>query len=69
MKQTIIAFAAAATLAPALPSSAQAHCRGCGSAFRRLDWFYRKSPAWDERVNLLPIYRADKPLPAAAPPR
>ena len=42
-----------------------------GSAFRRLDWFYRKSPAWDERVNLLPIYRADAPLPAApaAPPR
>lgn len=34
---------------------------------RRLDWFYRKSPAWDERVNLLPIYRADQPLPAASP--
>jgi hypothetical protein len=24
---------------------------------RRLDWFYRRSPAWDERVNLVPIYR------------
>jgi hypothetical protein len=28
---------------------------------RRLDWFYRRSPAWDERVNLLPIYRTAKP--------
>ena len=32
MKHTIIAFAAAATLAAALPSSAQANCRGCGVA-------------------------------------
>jgi hypothetical protein len=32
MKHTIIALAAAATLAAALPSSAQAHCRGCGVA-------------------------------------
>jgi hypothetical protein len=24
---------------------------------RRLDWFYKRHPAWDERVNLLPIYR------------
>ena len=34
----------------------------------RLDWFYRRHPAWDERVNLLPVYRAaDVPpgLPAA----
>lgn len=36
-----------------------------GSPGRRLDWFYRRSPAWDERVNLLPIYRADKPVAAA----
>ena len=32
MKHTIIALAAAATLAAALPSSAQANCRGCGVA-------------------------------------
>ena len=32
MKHTIVALAAAATLAAALPSSAQAHCRGCGVA-------------------------------------
>jgi len=24
---------------------------------RRLDWFYQRSPAWDERVNLVPVYR------------
>ena len=28
------------------------------SANRRLEWFYRRHPAWDERVNLLPVYRA-----------
>ena len=32
MKHTIIALAAAATLAAALPPSAQAHCSGCGVA-------------------------------------
>jgi hypothetical protein len=32
---------------------------------RRLDWFYQRSPAWDERVNLLPVYRSDQPLGAA----
>jgi hypothetical protein len=26
------------------------------------DWFYRRHPAWDDRYNLLPIYRADRPL-------
>lgn len=31
---------------------------------RRLDWFYRRSPAWDERVNLLPIYRTATAYPA-----
>lgn len=42
---------------------------------RRLDWFYRRSPAWDERVNLLPVYRAQtrvaptaSPSPGGAPP-
>jgi hypothetical protein len=23
----------------------------------RLDFFYRRSPAWDERLNLYPVYR------------
>lgn len=30
---------------------------------RRLDWFYRRSPAWDERMGLIPVFRVD-----AAPP-
>jgi hypothetical protein len=33
------------------------------SPARRLDWFYRRHPAWDERVGLLPVYRL------ATPPR
>ncbi|MEJ7597885.1 MAG: M14 family zinc carboxypeptidase [Kofleriaceae bacterium] len=33
------------------------------SPARRLAWFYHQHPAWDERVNLLPVYRI------AAPPR
>ena len=40
-----------------------------GSPGRRLDWFYRRSPAWDERVNLLPVYRTQTPLAAAPPSR
>jgi hypothetical protein len=32
MKKTILAFAAAAMLAAALPSAAQARCHGCGVA-------------------------------------
>jgi hypothetical protein len=23
----------------------------------RLYWFYRRHPAWDERLNLVPVYR------------
>jgi hypothetical protein len=38
---------------------------------RRLGWFYRRHPAWDERMNLLPIYRTAidprAPAPAGAP--
>jgi hypothetical protein len=34
-----------------------------GSAQRRLDWFYQRHPSWDDRVNLLPIYRTDAPVP------
>jgi hypothetical protein len=25
----------------------------------KLEWFYRRHPAWDERTNLLPVYRTD----------
>ncbi len=29
------------------------------SAARRLEWFYRRHPSWDERLDLLPVYRCD----------
>jgi hypothetical protein len=33
---------------------------------RRLDWFYRRSPAWDERVGLIPVFRVDAGAGAGA---
>lgn len=35
------------------------------SPSRRLAWFYRRSPAWDERVGLIPVFRVDTPPPLA----
>jgi hypothetical protein len=32
------------------------------SAEKRLQWFYMRHPAWDERVNLLPVYRSASDL-------
>ncbi|HEY5928525.1 MAG TPA: M14 family zinc carboxypeptidase [Kofleriaceae bacterium] len=29
---------------------------------RKRDWFYRRHPAWDDKYNLLPIYRSDREL-------
>jgi len=37
------------------------------SPARRLQWFYKRHPAWDERVNLLPIYRTASDLRPRAP--
>jgi hypothetical protein len=34
---------------------------------RRLDWFYRRHPGWDERVELLPVYRVAVDPRAPAP--
>jgi hypothetical protein len=28
----------------------------------RLDFFYRRHPSWDERLNLYPILRVDRTL-------
>jgi hypothetical protein len=28
---------------------------------KRLEWFYRRHASWDERVDLLPIYRLNMP--------
>jgi len=30
------------------------------SSEKRLDWFYARSPAWDERMNLLPVFKLDR---------
>jgi hypothetical protein len=36
----------------------------------RLEWFYKRHPSWDERVNLLPIYRtAQRPGIGTVAPR
>jgi hypothetical protein len=37
------------------------------SADAKRDWFYRRHPAWDERYNLLPIYRVDRAVSAPLP--
>jgi len=29
---------------------------------KKLDWFYRRHPAWDERVDLLPVFRTAQDL-------
>jgi hypothetical protein len=36
------------------------------SPARRLDWFYRRSPAWDERVDLVPVFRTEA-IPETTP--
>ena len=33
----------------------------------RLDFFYRRHPAFDQRWNLLPVYRTEVPVSAAPP--
>jgi hypothetical protein len=35
----------------------------------RRDWFYRRHPAWDERVNLVPVFRIDRLPEPYAPAR
>jgi len=35
----------------------------------RLEWFYRRHPAWDERKDLLPVYRTDRELSPPPPSR
>lgn len=30
---------------------------GLKTPAEKLDWFYRRHPSWDDRVNLLPVYR------------
>jgi hypothetical protein len=37
-----------------------------GSPRRRLDFFYRRHPAWDANKDILPVARADAPPPAGS---
>jgi hypothetical protein len=34
---------------------------------KRLEMFYRRHPSWDERLNLLPVYRTDRDFTAKLP--
>jgi hypothetical protein len=38
-----------------------------GDPGARLDFFYRRPPAWEERHKLIPLFRVDASLLAATP--
>jgi hypothetical protein len=48
---------------PALAAEFQARLKDdpafAASAKQRLDFFYRRTPSWDERFNLYPVFRVD----------
>jgi len=67
MKNTIIALAAAATLAAALPSSVQAHCRGCGVAAGVVGGLAAGAIIGSAIANSGPAYYVE-PAPVYAPP-
>jgi len=67
MKHTIIALAAAATLAAALPSSAQANCRGCGVAAGVVGGLAAGAIIGSAIANSGPTYYVE-PAPVYAPP-
>ena len=68
MKHTIIALAAAATLAAALPSSAQAHCSGCGVAAGVVGGLAAGAIIGSAIANSGPTYVAPAPVYAPPPP-
>ncbi len=45
------------TLRAAFDAAVAADPELAKSTAQKLDWFYRRHPAWDERVNLLPVFR------------
>lgn len=67
MKHTIIALAAAATLAAALPSSAQARCHGCGVAAGVVGGLAAGAIIGSAIANSGPTYYVE-PAPVYAPP-
>ena len=68
MKNTIVAFAAAVTLAAALPSSAQAHCSGCGVAAGVVGGLAAGAIVGSAIANSRPVYVGPAPVYVAPPP-
>ena len=68
MKHTIIALAAAAILAAALPSSAQARCHGCGVAAGVVGGLAAGAIIGSAIANSGPTYYEPAPVYAPPPP-
>jgi hypothetical protein len=68
MRNTIIALAAAGTLAAALPSSAHAHCSGCGVAAGVVGGLAAGAIIGSAIANSGPTYVAPAPVYAPPPP-
>jgi hypothetical protein len=68
MKSIIIALAAAGTLAAALPSSAQAHCSGCGVAAGVVGGLAAGAIIGSAIANSGPTYGGPAPVYANPPP-
>jgi hypothetical protein len=68
MKNSISALAAAVTLAAALPSSAQAHCRDCGVAAGVIGGLAAGAIIGSAIANSGPAYVEPAPVYAPPPP-
>jgi hypothetical protein len=68
MKQTCIALAAAALVAAALPSSAQARCHGCGVGAGLIGGLAAGAIIGSAMANSGPAYAAPAPVYDAPPP-